>query len=1636
MNHFPKTKHWTTLLLLCIAISAHSRHLQRFDDQRHLNPSSFSSLVESKVGATALGVPLQDSKSSVIDSPSPSPNEKSKNGLGTEETAVAESAQMCPDLTFEFNVPNPICRNTENDSVFLAVTVTGGPGTGSGTWIGPGIVDPANGIFNPLFVSPGTTTISYLYQEEDCEYTATVDLEIISTPSIGFNVVENLKCQLDTIKAYLTSPIPPNTNLVWDLDGGEIIGGDPADTLLMTWDTPGNKWIQLRAEENGCLSSPLPLPVILDTPLDTPAIVCDPTNNRVDFSWSLVEDHQAFIVFVVEGPNGFITSDSSYRIEPLEPGQTVIVRHATIANNSCPNIFQDFGCEALLCPIVDMNIDTIPPICLLNGQPQTIDLTASIVDDSPGGGTVSWHGVGITDTLVGQITVDVSMVGQDNKIYVNYHNAFCSYQDSTTFQVLTESEASFSMPTAFCLGDTAEVFFTGSATAAADLRWDFGGGSILAGEGIDSDPYLIIWPSEGTFTTQLEVVDPGCGNDFSSQSINIAAPLPPTVIQCEAGLDSVVFTWTPVPGASGFIVNVLEGPQGELLAEGEYIIRNLPPSTPVTIEVVYSSADCDGSRTTLSCSSEACPDVNITMIPLSPQCFLSGIVDTVPLNINLDVPGGDLVLSGPGIFDPSTSAVIISQDMIGQQNKIFATYSFGICTYQDSITFEVFDTPTASFDIGANSCVDESLTLTFTGSAAADATLVWEFDGATIIDNPDDRNLSLAWDSEGVKNVSLFVASNGCFSETVVQNVMISAPVAPPSIVCTPGIDQVRFDWTAEAGLEPGQVTVLSGPNGNMPTPTSYEVLGLSPEETIEISVLFPSSMNCPDTIATATCTTTGCPAAGVVIDPVLPICYLGPGTLNLTFTTDAAISGGVPNWRGPGVVDALNGLWQLDENAIGRDNQIILDYTSGACAFSDTIQIEVKQGPTADFTTPSQICPNEAAEVIFTGTASANAVYNWDFNGGNALPGTGPGPHQVTWPNAGTFEISLSVEDNGCVSGTTRTSTTVLEPFITPTVNCSSDLSSVTFSWDAVLGALSYDIVLSPAGLSGVFLDETTYQITNLDPGTIVDLQLTAIDPQGCRDVSVNQSCMTEECPLVKVEWDAPDAVCEGSQAIITFTVSSPTISSVDLQFSDGTNLTDLSGVVDGQELLVDINGSTTFTVTQVTLPGIPECIPEFPAPITIDVNQILSAGIGTDPAPLCSGDSQSFDLFTLLNGADAGGNWSETSSNNANGAFNPSVGSFTINESISGVFQFQYVVAGGAPCPNDTSSLSITVNPTPVAAAGDDVFLDCLSNMATLGSTATTAGMVYEWELTNMFIADTRELEVETEGSYSLRVTDPATGCAAEDQVIVTAYDEFFVPYVNISPVSCDGEGDGYLIIDSIVGTASNVRSALNGGPLSDSRSYGPLTPGSYELLFIDAQGCEQRYEYILDAPSPLLVSLQAKLNGTDNMINLGDSVVLEALINTSQDNIQSISWSPDLPGSDGNLSVLVKPAFSSTYTVTIVDDNGCVSMDRIDLLVNRDINVFMANVFRPGSSGSNNIFMVQGGSQINMVLNFMIFDRWGNKMFEATDFPPNDPTHGWDGTYQNQLLNAGVYVYWLDVELTSGEVMTLKGDVALIR
>ena len=95
-----------------------------------------------------------------------------------------------------------------------------------------------------------------------------------------------------------------------------------------------------------------------------------------------------------------------------------------------------------------------------------------------------------------------------------------------------------------------------------------------------------------------------------------------------------------------------------------------------------------------------------------------------------------------------------------------------------------------------------------------------------------------------------------------------------------------------------------------------------------------------------------------------------------------------------------------------------------------------------------------------------------------------------------------------------------------------------------------------------------------------------------------------------------------------------------------------------------------------------------------------------------------------------------------------------------------------------------------------------------------------------------------------------------------------------------------------------------------------------------------------------------------------------------------------------------------------------------------------VFVPNVFSPDDDGINDRLTLFAGPEITRVHIFRVFSRWGELVFSADNFLPNDPTLGWDGTFLGQDMDPAVFVWFAEVELADGSIERIKGDVVLLR
>ncbi|MCB9297384.1 MAG: gliding motility-associated C-terminal domain-containing protein [Lewinellaceae bacterium] len=251
---------------------------------------------------------------------------------------------------------------------------------------------------------------------------------------------------------------------------------------------------------------------------------------------------------------------------------------------------------------------------------------------------------------------------------------------------------------------------------------------------------------------------------------------------------------------------------------------------------------------------------------------------------------------------------------------------------------------------------------------------------------------------------------------------------------------------------------------------------------------------------------------------------------------------------------------------------------------------------------------------------------------------------------------------------------------------------------------------------------------------------------------------------------------------------------------------------------------------------------------------------------------------------------------------------------------------------------------------------------------------------------------------------------------------------------PPTCAGEEDGQVIIESISGGDGNYYIALNGqppfaaGPLP--AVIGGLPPGSYRLEVSDGSGLAT----VLTGTVPEAVARFLDL-GDVVFIELGSDVPLDANTNITP---ASIRWEPTdfLSCTDCLSPVVEQPTADIRYRLILTDENGCTASDEVEIVLTKRRDIFIPNAFSPNGDGRNDRLTAFAGADAVRVRSFRIFDRWGGAVFEQSGFPPNDPSEGWDGTHQGEPLNAGVFVYFAEVEFLDGTARLFKGEVLLLR
>jgi gliding motility-associated-like protein len=273
-------------------------------------------------------------------------------------------------------------------------------------------------------------------------------------------------------------------------------------------------------------------------------------------------------------------------------------------------------------------------------------------------------------------------------------------------------------------------------------------------------------------------------------------------------------------------------------------------------------------------------------------------------------------------------------------------------------------------------------------------------------------------------------------------------------------------------------------------------------------------------------------PTASFAVEPI--VCA-GQNTV-VTYTGTGTDMGGY-GWGFPGgviITGGRRGPFEIRWDSAGVYG-ISLTVTENGCSSPGNQQfVNVRPTPASGFTAESPVCIGEQSTIVYAGSGSSGATFNWSFAGGNILSGAGQGPYEIAWNSAGTKNVFLSVTENGCTGRITNIPV-VVNP--NPTGNftvagpvCEGQPTTVTYTGTAGSGALFQWNFDGAVVLSGS--QQGPYSVMWTQAGNY-GLSL-VVNDNGCASAAYQSNVIVHPTPLA--EFSATGPVCTGEASVITY--------------------------------------------------------------------------------------------------------------------------------------------------------------------------------------------------------------------------------------------------------------------------------------------------------------------------------------------------------------------------------------------------------------------------------------------------------------------------------------------------------------------
>lgn len=732
---------------------------------------------------------------------------------------------------------------------------------------------------------------------------------------------------------------------------------------------------------------------------------------------------------------------------------------------------------------------------------------------------------------------------------------------------------------------------------------------------------------------------------------------------------------------------------------------------------------------------------------------------------------------------------------------------------------------------------------------------------------------------------------------------------------------------------------------------------------------------------------------------------------------------------------------------------------TNGTCPKSDSTYLFINPLIKATISGADTVCVNAISpQIKFKGeNGVAPYIFKYKVNGGpiqtiSTLPGKDDVTLSVSTNKSGIFTYELVNVEESSSSRCSNSNVFGVQSIIInelPTAQITSTATSIC------QGATSPEIRIT--GINGVSPFTFTYFISK--DGNPIGSAQNAITNQGeylakipvstsssgvynytvnivkngddlsCfNNINISQVVTVKPLPTASITSN-PSAVCMNGDAIIDFNASNgiPPFTFVYSINNGGSQTIKTANNAYSEKLKANTSSAGVYTYRIISVSD---------ADATSCQNNSLSASAILNITPgttvnkiqdinVCVNElSDTVELFGGVNGTVY--NWySNNTTIGINGVGQGNIMPFVAKNTSGSTTNISRitVIPSIGQCKGDTMKFDIVVRPKPKAkinapntvCPGDSIRLEGVGSE-----------LKYVWTPNVSCITCNPVIAKPTENTtYKAFVTDKYN-CFDSTEFEVVVYRK---PEINIDePIVC---GEPELV--TLKGKGNNTYTYSDG--IQDGVPFMPNKgKTSYIVTVKDNLGCKNTDTvnvYVVDKPV-------SKFTASPETGLASDLKPLNVLLTNKSLNSSEFEWffrngdeSPVIKTTLEPVTALYKKP--GIYVVTLISKNGkCLDSSSISIKIEKldTPRVEIApNVFTPDNDGTNDLFFITVKNAKN--IHVILFNRWGNPIHEISE-----TTQSWDGKINGQDADEGIYFYQYEIEGSSGEIISGKGFVQLIR